>query len=214
MLRLLLARHGVTTYNVEARIQGQQNIPLSPSGEQQAAALGIVLATVPLDAIYSSDLQRARQTAEAVARHQPCPVILWPALREIALGLFEGHTSAELVEEYPQELAAWRSDPVGTAPPGGETRRQLFQRAIAAYERVLAQHAHGSILWVTHGGIISMVLDYVLGIDIRHPGFFRRDNCAITELAAQPGHVEVIRVNDTCHLRSLTDIEQEEAQVL
>jgi broad specificity phosphatase PhoE len=214
MLHLLLVRHGVTTYNVEARMQGQQDIPLSPSGERQAAAVSAALASEPIDAIYTSDLRRARQTTDAIAIYHHCPVIPWRELREIALGCFEGHTFQELEQLYPRELAAWQLNPVDTAPPGGETRRQLYQRAIAAYERLLAERLQGTVLWVTHGGIIGTLLCHVLGMDIRRSWMFRRDNCAITELAITDGAVVLMRLNDTCHLRDLKDIEQEETQVL
>jgi broad specificity phosphatase PhoE len=214
MLRLLLIRHGVTAYNLEARMQGQQDIPLSPSGERQAAAIAAALAQEPIDAIYTSDLRRAWQTADAIAAYHQCPVITWSELREVALGRFEGHTLQEVEQRYPRDLAAWQLDPIDTAPPGGETRRQLYQRTVRTYERLLVERPHGMALWVTHGGVIGMLLCHVLGMDIRRSWIFRRDNCAITELIITDSAVMLMRMNDTCHLRSLTGIEQEEAQVL
>jgi len=214
MLRLLVIRHGVTTYNVEARLQGQQEIPLSPSGERQALTVGAALAAEPIDAIYTSDLQRARQTAEAIAMHHRCPVLLWPELREVALGIFEGHTNQELEELYPRELALWRQHPLDVAPPGGESRRHLFQRVAHAYERLLTERQQGTVVWVTHGGVVGVLLCYVLGVDPGRAWMFRRDNCGITELAIMDRSAILMRVNDTCHLRGLTDIEQEVSQVL
>ena len=108
-MRLLIVRHGATANNAEARYTGQSDVPLSPLGERQVEAVARALADVRLDAIISSDLVRARSTAEAIARYHQVPVLLDPDLREIAIGAWEGLTYAEALRRDPSLVAAWQS---------------------------------------------------------------------------------------------------------
>jgi alpha-ribazole phosphatase len=211
-MRLVLARHGATANNLEQRYTGQSDAPLSAVGLRQAEALGARLAHERFDLIVSSDLLRARQTADAIARHNPAPLRLDAALREVALGIWEGKTRAEIMASAPEELARWQAEAETYAPPGGESVTQLRDRVVRALTRWQAEHEQGSVLWVTHGGVIGVLLCYALGVDVKHRGQFRRDNCALTELDIQSGRAVLMRLNETCHLRGLPDAEQ--SQVL
>lgn len=211
-MRLVLARHGATANNLEQRYTGQSDAPLSAVGLRQAEALSARLAHERFDVIVSSDLLRARQTADAVAQRNAAPLRLDADLREVALGAWEGKTRAEITASAPEELARWQAEPEAYAPPGGETVAQLRDRVARALTRWHAEHECGSVLWVTHGGVIGVLLCHALDIDVKHRGQFRRDNCALTELDIQSGCTVLMRLNETGHLRGLPDAER--SQVL
>jgi broad specificity phosphatase PhoE len=216
-MRLLIVRHGATANNAQARYTGQSDAGLSALGTAQAEALARRLAGERLDAIVSSDLARARATAEAiVARHPDVPPRLDADLREVALGAWEGHTPAEAAALYPEAYARWQADAVEVAPPGGETVRAFQGRVVRALDRWRAEYPHGSVLWVTHGGVLGVLLCHLLGMDLARRGQFRRDNAALTELELRAeGYAILMRLNDTGHLAGLSGGElAERAQVL
>ena len=157
--RLLLIRHGETPWNTEARIQGHIDIPLNDKGRWQAARVAQALADEELHAIYSSDLQRARHTAEAIAQAVGLPLSLDSALRERHFGRFEGMTQAEVAAQWPEEARRWRDRDPSYGPQGGETLSAFYERCLAAITRLARQHPGQSIALVAHGG----VLDYLAG---------------------------------------------------
>lgn len=214
-MRLVLVRHGATASNVEQRYTGQSDVPLSAVGQRQVEALAQALAADRFDAILSSDLRRAQQTTAAIAGRNDAPVRLDPDLREIAMGAWEGHTHAEITAQHPEELARWQEPPYLDAPPGGETVLQLRDRAASVLARCQAEYPDGSVLWVTHGGLIGVLLCHLLRIDLTHRWKFRRDNCAITELDVGADYAILMRLNDLCALTALGAIASaEEQQVL
>ena len=151
-MRLIVVRHGRTRFNVEGRFTGQLDIPLDALGERQAEALGRRLAEAHLDAVISSDLRRARATAQAIARHHGLPVEEDSDLREIAFGVWEGDTYAGVVARDEALVQRWEADPTRYAPPGGETVTQLHARVTRALERWQGRYPQGTILWAVHGG--------------------------------------------------------------
>jgi broad specificity phosphatase PhoE len=214
-MRLMLVRHGATVSNVEKRYTGQSDVPLSALGLRQVEALAQALAGDRFDIILTSDLLRAQQTTAAITRHNDAPVRVDPDLREIAMGAWEGHTHVEIARLYADDLARWQERPDLHAPPGGETILQLRDRATSALGRCLAEHPTGHVLWVTHGGLIGILLCHALGIDLAHRWQFRRDNGAITALDVGADYAILMRMNDRCHLTAVGQAAvQEERQVL
>jgi broad specificity phosphatase PhoE len=232
-MRLLMVRHGATANNAAARYTGQSDVPLSPLGERQVEAVARVLADVRLDAIISSDLARARSTAEAIARYHQVLVLLDPDLREIAIGAWEGLTYAEALQRDPELVAAWQSgrpESLRVAPPGGETTLVFRDRLARALDRWRAAYSQpdDTVLWVTHGGVLGVLLCHLLGMDLTRRWQFRKDNAAITELEIGDNPVQadtdtgasipyaiLMRLNDTSHLAGVTaGGEREERQVL
>lgn len=193
----------MTLNNIEARFTGRLDIPLSPLGERQVAQLADALAREPINALVSSDLRRARQTAEAIAaRHSPAlGTALDPALRETSMGEWEGQALADVMSADAERYAAWRADPVHRAPPGGETLAHVLDRLHGALDRWHGQHADGTVVWVTHGGVIAVLLANLLGTDQLRRGQLRRDNASITELLVEGASATLVRLNDTHHLR-------------
>lgn len=156
---LLLLRHGETPLSIERRFSGLGDAELTPNGLAQAAAAAERLSREPyrLDAIVSSPLKRARQTAEVVASRAGLEVEVDEDLREADFGAWEGHTFTEVQRQWPAELAAWLADP-DTAPPGGESFATAARRVEAARERLVERHEGKTVLAVSHVTPIKMLL--------------------------------------------------------
>jgi probable phosphoglycerate mutase len=176
---ILLARHGETDWNGERRVQGHSDRPLNDRGHAQARALAESLAHEPLDAVYSSDLARARDTALAVAGPRGLPVGVVEALREKHFGTWEGLTDAAVLRRFPQALGGEWGD--------GETSSAMSTRVVEALRHIAGAHPGGSVLVVSHGGPLRAVL--------RH--------CrAESKLAIANGHVLRLAVDGELRLRT------------
>jgi broad specificity phosphatase PhoE len=159
-----LARHGQSDWNAELRWQGYADRPLTELGRQQAAELARQLAEVPLDAVYSSDLLRARETAEAVASPHGLVVQALPELREIDVGSWSGITRAEAEERFPEAFRRWTGGSHGWED--GETYEDMATRVVAAVLEIAAEHPGGTVLVVSHGGPIRMLHASSLGMGL------------------------------------------------
>ena len=202
-MRLIVVRHGETLYNAQRRFTGQSDIPLNSLGEQQAAALGESLAMEHLDVIVTSDLERTRVTARAIAHNHGLPLQEDIDLRELAFGEWEGYTYDEVLARDANLVSQWRVDPSKYAPPGGETVAQLRDRCARALKRWQTQYPEASVLWVTHGGLIGVLLCHVLGIDLKRRWQFRHDNASISEMRLSGDRTIIVRLNETAHIRAL-----------
>jgi broad specificity phosphatase PhoE len=154
--RLLLVRHAESDWNAQGRWQGVADPPLSPRGVEQAVLAGPLVRPFGLTAVVSSDLQRARATADLLAPALALvgPPDVEPGLREYDLGAWSGLTRAEIEAGWPGEIEAWREGRL-FATPGGEERDAFVARISRAVARVAADHAGQTVLVVTHGGVIS-----------------------------------------------------------
>jgi broad specificity phosphatase PhoE len=150
MTTLLLARHGQTDWNLEHRWQGDP--PLNDTGRDQARSLAQSVGASPLDGLYSSDLQRARETAEIVAGQLGLPVQVDPRLREIDVGEWAGHTSPELERRFPSSFKRYREG--GTGWEQGESYEAMVARVGAALPAIAATWPGGRLLLVTHAGVL------------------------------------------------------------
>jgi broad specificity phosphatase PhoE len=166
MTTILLARHGETEWNRIGRYQGWADPPLNETGRAQARTLADQLRSTPFDAVYSSDLRRARETAEIVAAPHGVPVIAEPGLREVNVGEWSGLTQAEVERRFP-----------GGERPGGETREQHARRVLAAAEQIARAHPGGCILLVSHGGTMR-----ALRMHVSDEPFHPIANCGVLEL--------------------------------
>lgn len=198
-MRLLLVRHGLTLTNVQGRYTGQSDVPLTEVGERQAEAVGQRLATETLDVIISSDLRRARDTANAIARHHDLPVWNDADLREASLGEWEGLTYREVSTLYRELVLQRRADPTFSAP-GGESVIQIRDRVARARARWQSQYPGSTVVWVTHAGVIEVSLCLFLGIDLKHRRQFRHDNASITEFDLSRDYGILVSLNNTEHL--------------
>jgi broad specificity phosphatase PhoE len=199
---LYLVRHGETTFNAEGRIQGQSDAPLSELGRRQSLAVADALADVPIEAIYSSPLIRARETAECIAKRHRLAVQTDLRLMELNAGVFEGRLRGELMVAYPTELARWLGGDEDFAIPSGESRRQLAQRGCEAFRSIVAA-GHRQAIIVTHGGLLSATLRTLLDMPQPLPPFSLQ-NGSIARLAVDgEGHFSLVALNEVEHLRGI-----------
>ncbi len=161
-----LLRHGQTDWNLQGRYQGQADPPLNQTGLEEAGRAARILASRPLRAIYSSDLLRARQTAEIIARAAGEQVRLEPRLREVCLGEWEGQLFNEIRLRYPAEIQERELHPVSSRPPGGETLAELWQRVKSAMAEIAARHPGEEVALVSHGLTLSALVASVEDHDL------------------------------------------------
>jgi alpha-ribazole phosphatase len=197
MTRLLIVRHGQTDWNTARRFQGQRDIPLNPTGQRQAAAVAERLAGETIQAIYASDLQRAQATALAIATRHTCPVTAEPRLREVDFGEWEGLTYTEIAASYPVGLAAWERNILENAPPGGESVNQLARRVQAVLDDLLGAPAGETLLLVSHGGPLQVLICLLLGLPPEKYWQFHLSPGSLTEIAVYPQGAIVNLLNDT-----------------
>jgi broad specificity phosphatase PhoE len=157
MTHLYLVRHGQTDWNVEGRWQGQADVPLNVRGRQQAAQVARALSKLGLVAIYSSDLLRARETADTLAALTGVEVQLDPRLREIHQGQWQGMLVTEIQERYGEAFQRRKDDPLNVAPPGGETVLQVKERVVDAIEDIIQQHLRERVAVVSHGFALAVI---------------------------------------------------------
>jgi probable phosphoglycerate mutase len=193
-------RHGETAWNVDTRIQGQLDIALNETGRWQAARLAQALHHEPLDALYSSDLQRASQTAAAISEAMNVPVRLDARLRERSFGLFEGHTFRELEASWPEETRRWRERDPSFGPPGGEALAAFYERCVDAVSQLATQHPGQTIAVVAHGGVMDCLYRAALRIDLRTRRTWMLGNASINRLLHTPGGFSLVGWGDAHHL--------------
>jgi broad specificity phosphatase PhoE len=163
---LYLARHGEVLHAAEGRFFGHTDVALSPAGVAQAAALAERLGAEPIEAVYASDLLRARQSAAPLAAARGTDVVAVPSLREISMGRWEGLTFAEIHAREPELCGRWLADPFAMAFPGGEGLTDVRARAVPAIRTLVARHAGGRIAVVAHGGTNRIILGEALGLPL------------------------------------------------
>jgi len=181
----ILVRHGETTWNLEGRRQGQSDSPLTAAGLAQARAIAERLAAgpAPADALYSSDLSRARRIAEEISAACGLPVIPDERLREKSFGVIEGLRQAEVEARYPQVAAQIAKKLPDYAPPGGESLAEAQRRGIAALEDLAGRHPSGRVIVVSHGALLGMFLRHVLGLSLTAPRRFTLENGSLSFVA-------------------------------
>jgi alpha-ribazole phosphatase/probable phosphoglycerate mutase len=195
MLRLLLVRHGETTWNVQQRFQGHSDVPLSEVGRAQARALAATLRSRTIDAVYASDLCRATETAEILMKERALPITQTEALRELAFGRWEGLTYDEIQDTHRDELSAWLADRLHVAPPGGESLAQLEARVRTIFGELRRDHAEQTVLIVSHGGPLQLLLATEFGLPPESFWQFCIDPCSLTELDLYPAGAILLRLN-------------------
>lgn len=203
--RICLVRHGETDWNVERRLQGHEDIPLNKTGVAQARALGARLVDARFDAIYSSDLTRALDTAKQVSKTTGIPITLLPAVRERNFGVFQGHTREEAEVLFPEIQARVTRREPDFVPPDGESLRQCFERIARVLESLADQHAGQTILLVAHGGVLDAARRFVTAMPLQQPRDYELGNAALNWLARAEGIWTMGDWNDQSHLSSSRD---------
>lgn len=198
--RIIAIRHGETAWNVDSRLQGHLDIPLNDVGLWQARQAALALADEPIDAIYSSDLQRAWVTAQAIAETTQAPLTARQGLRERSFGVLQGHTFEELEAKEPEQAYRWRKRDPAFAPEGGESLIALRERITATTHALASQHVGGQIVLVAHGGVLDVLYRAATRQDIQAPRTWQLGNAAINRLLWTPDGLSLVGWADTQHL--------------
>ena len=199
--RIIAVRHGETSWNVDARIQGQLDIALNDTGRWQARRVGSALSAEQLSAIYSSDLGRAHETARAIADAAGIAVVPHPGLRERRFGLFEGKTFDEIHTTWPEHAQNWKKRiPDWTPPEGGESLLELRERVARTVTDLAARHRGEQIAVVAHGGVLDTLYRIATGQEVNSPRTWQLPNGAINRLLWTPQGFTLVGWSDTQHL--------------
>lgn len=203
--RILAIRHGETAWNIESRIQGHTDIPLNDTGLLQAARVAQALHDEPLHAIYSSDLLRARATAEAIAQAQQLPLQLEAGLRERHFGHLEGLTRDEIAQRWPEQSQRWLArDPV-FGPDGGETLQVFYDRCVGALGELAQRHPGECIAVVAHGGVLDCFYRAANRIALDAPRSWKVGNATINRLLYSSEGFTLVGWADDLHLGGSLD---------
>jgi len=205
VLEIILVRHGETEWNHLRRIQGQIDIPLNAVGLRQAEAVAQRLASHPVSALYTSDLLRASQTAAPIAA--ACGVVAQPdlRLRERNFGEFEGGFYDELRLTSPQRHQRMMSRDLDFDLGGGETIPVLYRRVCEALVDLVARHPQGSVVVVTHGGVLDCAYRLATGLALDAPRTFGLFNASLNTIAAEQGGFRLLVWGDVDHLAAAVD---------
>ncbi len=201
MTELLLIRHGETDLNRELRFQGQIDVPLNAVGLEQAARLAARLGVQAQRPVVSSDLTRARQTAAALLGD--ASPALEPGLREQNFGQMDGMRVAEIQSAHPQAWACWSAFDADYAFAGGESTRQFHARVLEAVRALAQKHAGGTVLVVTHGGVLDMVYRSALSLSLHGPRQCLIPNAALNRVRLHEGAIEILEWADVQHLTDM-----------
>jgi broad specificity phosphatase PhoE len=194
--RVYLLRHGEVLDAGARRFIGHLDVPLSAHGERQCVAQARALHAVPLDAVFASDLARARRSAEIIASPHGIEPRVVPALREMSMGRWEGLTADEIRAREPAAFADWMAR-VGEFPfPDGESLPELLARAWPAFEGIVAGHPGGRVAVVAHGGTNRALLCQALGVPLGRILAFGQDYAALSVLVGVAGRWALARLNE------------------
>lgn len=206
---IIAIRHGQTDWNVAGKLQGQTDIALNADGIAQARQLAASMQEESIDAIYSSDLMRASQTAKIVAQGRTLAVVENSGLRERHFGCFQGMTFAQIEEQEPDAANSWKQrspdfipgEHLDTHAAKGESLRTFFDRVIDAVDTIAAKHLGQNIVLVTHGGVLDVIYRAAAHLDIQAPRTWRLGNTSVSRLLWSPhGKLKLLSWADTSHL--------------
>ena len=203
---LYLVRHCKTDYNDQRRCQGKIDLPLNDAGLRQALVLGRRFSGLKLDGIHSSPLKRAMQTANVIADGRLVEIVPEKGLMELDQGDLEGMDMSEMARECPDLLKKWIEDPADTVLPGGESMRELQNRAWAAIESVVRSYQpETQVVAVSHNLAICTLICKLLNIDLLDFRRFRLSPAGVTTVEFKLNRGVILTLNDTSHLDGIRD---------
>jgi len=205
-IKLFLIRHGQTSWNVEGRYQGDQDIELNSTGIMQAGLAAKYLSRVAFSNIYSSPLSRTMETARIINRRRGLEIKVMHDLKEMDFGKWEGMKFEEINSTYNIDYQKWLEDPYHNRPTGGEDFQELTDRTTAAIDRILAENSDGSSVAVsTHGGVILSLLVHWLQIPLDRWKSIIQRQAAINIAVIDKGFPYISAINYTGHLKPVYD---------
>jgi len=197
-------RHGETAWNAEGRLCGSTDVPLSDVGRRQAQLLALRLKPILVDALYSSPLGRALETARVIGEAIGREPVVDRRLAELNYGAWEGRTFEEIQRATPAIYRAWDADPGTMAPPEGESGVQLIERVTPFLVELAQRHLHGNVVVVCHKTVCRLLACHIMGVPLSE---YRRrvamENAALNIFETREGKWHVVALNDTSHLSTL-----------
>ena len=203
MTELLVIRHGETDFNRQHRFQGHADVPLNALGLTQAERLAARLADEQVDALISSDLQRALVTAQVVAQALDIAPQVQPLWREQCFGVLEGLEVAAVRRDHAVLWAQWLRYDADWAPPDGESVRSFHARVLRAVEAIAAEHRGRRVAVFTHGGVLDMLWRHATGASLHGPRTVEIPNTGLNVLRWRDGALDVLHWADAAHLDGL-----------
>ena len=202
IIRLILVRHGETIWNQQFRIQGgSSDTNLSKDGIDQARRLGVALKDIEIDAIYSSPLKRALDTARAIASQHGMDVHIEPAFKEMEVGDLEGVPIAELGTNFSKYMIEWRQGEGTAKLPGGESLIDLSDRVWASVKSIKGDTGLGNVILVSHYFVTVAIICRALGMPVTQIGRIRVQNASISAIDFGDTQPCLVSLGDICHLR-------------
>jgi broad specificity phosphatase PhoE len=206
VVRVILVRHGQTAWNKVERFRGREDLPLDETGRQQAQAAARYIATswTP-SVVYTSPMLRSVETAAAIADACQVEALVNPELIDIDYGQWQGLTPDEAAARRPGLYQTWLAAPQEVGFPDGESLADVRSRAFASLEMLIRAHAGKTIVVVAHTVVNRLLLCAILGLDNSRFWRLRQETTAINVLEWDDGDFTLVTLNDTCHLRPVSD---------
>jgi len=204
MTQIILVRHGRTPWNKDKIFRGTVDIPHDEVGEKEVLLAGEWLKDESIQAAYASPLSRAIDTARAIAQHHDLPVQELPGIIDLNYGDWQGVPLAEVKVKYADLYRQWETAPHTVRFPNGETLDEVRSRALAAVEEVMARHPGQTIVLAAHRVVNKVLIAAFIGLDNSHFWRIGQDTTAINRFARVGDAWQILLVNDTCHLRSMS----------
>lgn len=205
MTSIYLVRHGQTAWNREEIFRGRTNVPLDETGLKQAELAGKYLKEVEIEAIYSSPLSRALETAEKIAQFHNLKVQPLEGIIDMSFGNWEGQAHQEIKKNDSETYRRWREEPHLVRLPGGESLDDVRVRSTAALEKVIPKHSGKSLVLVSHRVVCKVLICAILGLDNSHFWQIVQDPTAINLIQYRNEKYILSLMNETCHLKPLKE---------
>ena len=203
MTELVLIRHGETDMNRERRFQGHVDVALNAIGLEPARRLADRMAGQQADAVYASDLLRAQQTARPIASELALPAVPEAGLREQSFGRVDGMRVDDIKAQHPEAWEGWLRFDEHYAMPEGESTHQFHRRVMAALHRLVAAHAGGKVVVVTHGGVLDMIYRTARSLGLSGPRQSEIPNAGLNRIRVRGEAIDILDWADTRHLADL-----------
>ncbi len=210
MKKLILIRHGETDYTLQRRYCGHEDIPLNARGIEQANYLRYKLKNIKVDRVYSSDLKRTFQTAKIIFQNKI--IYKRKKLREIDFGVFSGLTFEDVNRLYHDVYKAWLDNPANVKIPEGESLPGFVRRVEKSINEIFNQNMKKTVALVSHGGTIRVILLKMLRQDLDKFWNIQQDSTALNIIGFKNGIPEIIKINDTSHLKEIASAEVSTSQ--
>ena len=201
MKRVFLVRHGESKWNTLKKVQGQKNIPLTENGIDQAHLIGNRLINENIDIIYSSHLDRAKDTANIIGQKTNVNVNTMEALQEINFGIWEGMSQVDVDKNYNKDFVLWRKQPENLKIEKGETLEDLQARAMKGVNSIINNDLWENIVIVSHSATLKAIILGLLNVDLCHFKNLTLNNVSLTIIEFRDYNRVIKVLNDVSHLK-------------